>query len=177
MGDIKKVRNIVRELKWAETKGTPYKLPKGGILTVEVFQSVGILFGLATGLETVHYLVEDAFDTGAPTTLSHEFLCGVERVIGLDEAPLYLLLHESIYCSGGSSEWACQRARELRENKKHFDARPGDEEEASGTNNNPVPVPVLFTGEMMFPWMLTQLSVFCDSPVLQNIGKELANRE
>ncbi|KAG5626657.1 hypothetical protein H5410_011875 [Solanum commersonii] len=83
-----------------------------------------------------------------------------ERWIGFDANPLYALLHESIYCQacmnclihllfsdmkGASSLWSAQRIRALNDNK--FDAI-----EAAKVGR-----PVLFTGEMIFPWIFDEV--------------------
>ena len=152
------VRRIVQRL----LDGPPVKLPLGGTLTARGFQTLGILFGLLNGFETVHYLIEDAWD--ADGELSFEFLLGVENVIGMHSAPLYLLLHESIYCNnGGVSAWAAERVRNEEGFATQFDARAALAEDR----------PVLFTGEMMFPWMLDELS--CMNP-LKEVGHKLAER-
>ena len=156
-GDVAAVKRIVERL-----LESPAKLPMGGTLTARGFQCLGIMFGLLSGFETVHYIIEDAFD--ADGELSHEFLAGVERIVGCSEAPLYLLLHESIYCNNGTSNWACERVRNEPENFALFDAQTAIDEGR----------PILFTGEMMFPWMLDELS---EMAPLKEVGHELAKRE
>ncbi|CAD7960859.1 unnamed protein product [Amoebophrya sp. A25] len=156
------------------------QMPKGGILTMQGFQALGILFGLQDGFELVHYLIEDAWDAdGGPHTsplleewhLSHEFLAGVEKIISLDEAPLYLLLHESIYCSGGVSNWACERVRSSDRLVKLFDADYAIDMRHGGSTRQPV----LFTGEMMFPWMAKTLGGGLEC--LDGVANKLAKRK
>ena len=147
-------------------------LPRRGLLTARGFQCLGLQFGLAGGFERVHYLLEDAFDPDGE--LSYDFLCGFEDLVGLHTAPLYLLLHEAIYCNGtdggGSasiaSNWACHRVRETTVCDL-FDAGKAMEEDR----------PVLFTGEMMFPWMLEEFAPFALSPSFKELGHALAKHD
>jgi pimeloyl-ACP methyl ester carboxylesterase len=107
-------------------------LPSGDPLTVERLQSLGMTLGYADGLEKLHYLLETAFVGGEP---SDDLLTAVEATTSFATRPLYALLHESIYCDGGSSGWAAQRVR---------DTLPELAPEAR---------PLLPTGEAIFPWM------------------------
>lgn len=144
-GDVAAVQAVVRHL---VERGGSVPLPKGGVLTPRGLQLLGFHFGMHGGLEHVHFLLEEAFD--ADGELSHAFLSGFED-LGFDTAPLFLLLHEAIYCSGGASNWAAQRVRETTpEIAALFDAERAVEEGR----------PVYFTGEMIFPWMFDELSLF-----------------
>jgi hypothetical protein len=59
-------------------------------------------------------------------------------------APLYALLHEPSYAQGFATRWSAQRVRaEFTE----FDPGPALEED-------PEAPPLLFTGEMIYPWMI-----------------------
>ena len=108
------------------------RLPSGDPLTVERLQSLGMTLGFADGMETLHYLLETAF---VGSELSDELLGVVESRTSFVGRPLYALLHESIYCDGGSSRWAAQQVR---------DALP---------ELSPDARPLVPTGEAIFPWM------------------------
>lgn len=124
------LRRIVDHLAESDTR-----LPTGDRLTPERLQSLGMGFGAAGGFETVHYLLEEAWDG---SELSPTFLAGVQEHISFGIRPLYAVLHEACYAQGASTKWAAQRVRgELPE----FDPR-GDGR-------------VLFTGEMTYPWMFS----------------------
>ena len=112
------------------------RLPSGDPFPVERLQQLGDALGMSDGFEKLHYLLESAFSgQGVSGELSDEFLVAVESTTSFVEAPLYALLHESIYCQGEASRWSAQR---VRESLPEFapDARP-----------------LLPTGEMIYPWM------------------------
>ncbi|OIT35988.1 hypothetical protein A4A49_35488 [Nicotiana attenuata] len=146
--DIEIVRDVVNYL--AESEGGGVPLPSGGILTPRGLQLLGLSgLGSSTGFERLHYLFERVWDPvivqGAKRRISDYFLNAYERWIAFDANPLYALLHESIYCQGASSLWSAHRIRAENENK--FDAI----EAAKGSR------PVLFTGEMIFPWLFDEV--------------------
>ncbi len=134
-------------------------LPNGRRLTVEVFQSLGSMLGGWDGSLRLHYALEHPF-TG--DTLSDAFLLEVQN--GLSWAspanPIYYLLHEPSYLDGtGPTGWAAQ---EVRAEHPEFDGRAAL---AAGE-------PILFTGEMIFPWMY-------DDPLvrpLRAVADELSRR-
>jgi pimeloyl-ACP methyl ester carboxylesterase len=108
----------------------------GDPLTVERFQTLGMPFGMRDGYERLHYLVEEAWVTGARgRQLSDTFLGGVADATSFATNPLYAVLHEPIYAQEAATRWAAQRVRE-RFPEFAPDARP-----------------LAFTGEMIFPWM------------------------
>jgi pimeloyl-ACP methyl ester carboxylesterase len=129
--DVDRARRVARALSEA-----PATLPGGGRLTVQRFQSIGQLLGSSTGSHVLHYLLEDPF---AGSELSDDFLHRIQALLTFASAPLYALLHEACYAQGPATRWSAQRVRtEFAE----FDAAAalaGDE-------------PVLFTGEMIYPW-------------------------
>eukprot|EP01024_Parvocaulis_polyphysoides_P070187 TRINITY_DN8643_c0_g2_i1.p2 TRINITY_DN8643_c0_g2~~TRINITY_DN8643_c0_g2_i1.p2 ORF type:complete len:202 (-),score=23.82 TRINITY_DN8643_c0_g2_i1:369-974(-) len=98
------------------------------------------------GFEVLHHLVEQAFDQYG--NLTPTFIKSVTYYIPFDSNPLYALLHEAIYCQGGvASAWAAERVRQA-EFRAEFDALSAAQEGR----------PVLFTGEMIFPWMFEDLA-------------------
>jgi pimeloyl-ACP methyl ester carboxylesterase len=137
---------------------SPAALPGGGTLTVERFQALGHLLGGSTGSDQLHYLLEGAF---AGPELADDFLYRAEETLRYGSAPLYALLHEPCYAQGSATRWAAQRVRaEFTE----FDALAAL---SSGA-------PVLFTGEMVYPWVLEQ------DPALRPLaaaGELLAQRD
>jgi proline iminopeptidase len=115
------------------------RLPDGDRLTVRRFQSLGIDFGMKPGYERMHWLVDEAFDSGE---LSETFLSQVMARSSYADGPLFAALQESIYGSGaGATGWAAEAERALH---------PEFAEEAR---------PLLFTGEMMYPWMFAEIRV------------------
>jgi hypothetical protein len=116
------------------------------------------MLGSGTGSHTLHYLIEDPF---AGRELNDDFLHRAETILTFAPAPLYALLHEACYAQGAATRWSAQRVRaEFAE----FDAAKALETDA----------PVLFTGEMIYPWM------FENDPVLAPLAEAaelLAQRE
>jgi pimeloyl-ACP methyl ester carboxylesterase len=114
-------------------------LPDGDVLTVHRFQSLGIDFGMKPGFERMHWLVEKAF--ARPGRLSTAFL--EECLVRSSSAgnPLFWTLQESIYgdSDNGPIAWAAQQERDRR---PEFD---------------PEQRPLMFTGEMAFPWMFEEV--------------------
>ena len=114
-------------------------LPDGDVLTIHRFQSLGIDFGMKPGFERMHWLVEKAF--ARPGRLSTSFLAECLSRSSSAGNPLFWTLQESIYGDGdnGPTAWAAQQERDRR---PQFD---------------PDRRPLLFTGEMAFPWMFEEV--------------------
>jgi len=131
-GDVAQVRRVASRLLSSETR-----LPNGALLTVQAFQALGPMLGAATGSHTLHYLLENPFDGDQ---LSDDFRYQVQSHLSFASGPLYALLHEACYARGGATRWAAQR---IRAEFSEFDAARALESDD----------PVLFTGEMIYPWM------------------------
>lgn len=150
----------------------PTTLPGGGDLTVRRFQQLGMVFGANNGFETMHYLLENAFVPGKDgAELSYPFLRSVENLQSFDANPIYALLHEPIYCQGVAANWSAERVR------------------AEFAELDPQRRPLLFTGEMVYPWMLDDyvelrplkpaaelLAATADWPALYDVAALRANR-
>jgi pimeloyl-ACP methyl ester carboxylesterase len=132
-GDVEAARDVARHL-----AGHDVRLADGSPLTVERFQSIGAVLGAADGSHELHYLLEDPWDGDGG--LSDAFLAGVADRAGFLRAPLYAVLHEACYAQGPATRWAAQRVR------AEFPAF--DPAAAVGGD-----APLLFTGEMIYPWM------------------------
>ena len=121
------------------------RLPDGDRLTVRRLQTLGMAFGMKPGYEAVHWLLDEAID--AEGKLTESFLASVMTETGYATNPLFCVLQEAIYGQDGqASNWAAQRERE-----KHAVFAESHR-------------PLLFTGEMMFPWMFEEihaLKPFC----------------
>ncbi|MEU7836247.1 alpha/beta fold hydrolase [Nonomuraea sp. NPDC049129] len=115
------------------------RLPDGDVLTVRRLQSLGIDFGMKPGYERMHWLLDEALDGDHVTDT---FLQQVLARSSYSDNPLFAALQESIYGSGpGATGWAAERER------AHH---PAFAESAR---------PLLFTGEMMYPWMFAEIRV------------------
>jgi pimeloyl-ACP methyl ester carboxylesterase len=130
--DVEQARRIARAL-----AGSPAALPGGGLLTVERFQSLGQMLGVSTGSHALHYLLEDPF---AGAELSDDFLQQVEARLSFASAPLYALVHEACYGQGAATRWAAERVRGEFPEFAPAAAVEGD-------------APLMFTGEMVYPWL------------------------
>lgn len=84
--------------------------------------------------------------------LSGAFLKRIDYEQSFDDAPLYFLLHESIYAdgaSGGATNWAAHASYE-----RHAAADPAFDYRATSQGDGAAAAaPTLFFGEMVFPWM------------------------
>lgn len=113
-------------------------LPDGDQLTVRRFQTLGLDLGMGPGADRIHWLLDEAFADREETTLSETFLATVAQATSFATNPLFIVLQEAIYGPGPTS-WAAQAER-----PRH----PEFEENAR---------PLLFTGEMAYPWMLEEI--------------------
>jgi len=134
------------------------QLPNGDRLTPQRFRQLGLAFGASNGFEQVHYLLENAFVQGASgEEISYPFLRGFENSLSFDTNPIFAILHEAIYCEGNASHWAAQR---VLEEFPDFEISPER--------------PVYFTGEMIYPWMFTEIGAL---QPLREVAEILAVRE
>jgi pimeloyl-ACP methyl ester carboxylesterase len=151
-GDQARARKIVDYLAAHDVR-----LPAGGGLTPRRFQQLGIAFGMSDGFEPIHYLLEDAFVQGpGGRELNFAFLRAFENRFSFETNPIYFLLHEAEYCQGEASRWSAER---VRSQFPQFELASDQ--------------PVLFTGEMVYPWM----AVDCEAlRPLRECAEILANK-
>ena len=152
-GDVDQARRVARHLRDNEVM-----LPGGAPLTVEAFQSLGRMLDSSTGGDDLHYLIEDPF---AGDVLSDAFLHAVQQQLSFAGGPLYAVMHEPSYAQGCATRWSAQRIR----------AEFGEFDPAAALDGGG---PLLFTGEMIYPWM------FGADPVLRPLrgaADALAERE
>lgn len=129
--DVERVRAIARALAKDDVK-----LPNGERLTARRFRQLGIEFGMSDGFERVHYLVEGALLPGGE--LDYRFLREFESALRFDTNPIYALLHEPCYAQGEAPRWSAERVL------SEFPEFDGDE-------------PLLFWGEMVYPWLFDEI--------------------
>jgi pimeloyl-ACP methyl ester carboxylesterase len=160
--DVAAVRRIADHL-----AATDVRLPDGDRLTVERFRFLGSSFGMSYGYADLHWLLDEAWHG---EKLSASFLYAVMTATGFIDQPLFALQE---YCYGqanGATGWAAARAMEKLP------------EFAAGAT------PLLFTGEMMYPWMFEQIAALrpfagaadllaatTDWPVLYDTARLAAN--
>jgi pimeloyl-ACP methyl ester carboxylesterase len=135
--DVERARQIAEHLLQHDVV-----LPNGYRLTVEAFQSLGILLGGGEGSHRLHFLLEDAFvRTTEGMALSDAFQEEVQGLLSYASHPLYALVHEAIYGQDARpTAWAAER---VRAEFPQFDAAKA----LAGDG------PLLFTGESVHPWM------------------------
>jgi hypothetical protein len=167
-GDVAVVKRIVRKLLADEVK-----MPSGGILTARRFLQLGLALGGTPGVSfaSMHALVNTAFVDDEGDELSHAFIKQVEAHQSFDDAPLYFLLHESIYADGpGATEWAAHSSFEAISTStiKEFDYN-----ESVNTDNSPT----LFFGEMVFPWMAEGDFAEVSGNGMRSLSQSLAKKQ
>jgi len=114
------------------------RLPDGDRLTVERLRLLGVGFGMSYGYAQVRWLLDEAWHG---EQLSDTFRYEVMAHTGFVDQPLFALQE---YCYGapgnGPTNWAAARA---------LGNHPAFAADAD---------PLLFTGEMMYPWMFEQIA-------------------
>lgn len=118
------------------------RLPDGDRLSVRRLQTLGNDFGMKPGYDRVHWLFDEAWASEPKRTgaLSDFFLAEVAARTSFDDNPLFVIMQESIYGTDkGRTGWAAERVR------------------AEHRQFSPDARPLLFTGEMMFPWMFDEI--------------------
>jgi pimeloyl-ACP methyl ester carboxylesterase len=166
--DVARVRDIVRHLTEHDVS-----LPGGVRLTAQRFLQLGLAFGMSDGYEAVHYLIEEAFVDGQHgREMNWNFLSHFEHAQSFDTNPIYSLLQEACYTQQSASDWSAERLiQEFPQFNQHADG------------------PVMFTGEMIYPWMFDQypqlqpfkvaadlLAKKADWPMLYDVEKLRNNR-
>lgn len=111
------------------------RLPDGDRLTPHRLRTLGAALGMSEGIEALHFLLDDAW---AGDELHPAFLHEVMTRTGFVDNVLYPL-QEYTYGAGAATGWAAQREHDRRP-EFGADARP-----------------VLFTAEMMYPWMFREI--------------------
>jgi pimeloyl-ACP methyl ester carboxylesterase len=112
-------------------------LPDGDRLTAGRLRLLGNLFGGSTGYAQLHWILDEAWHGDS---LSDTFRHEVLRLTAFADVPLFALQEYTYGRSGTATAWAADRA--IRD-------RP---EFAAGAD------PLLFTGEMMYPWMFREIA-------------------
>jgi pimeloyl-ACP methyl ester carboxylesterase len=116
---------------------TDVRLPDGDRLTTRRLRVLGNAFGMSDGFDLVHWLLDEAWHGDE---LADGFRYQVMTSTGFVDTALFAL-QESCYGQGrGPTGWAAYRA------VQQF---PAFAEQAR---------PLLFTGEMMYPWMFDEIA-------------------
>ncbi|MGW7639216.1 alpha/beta fold hydrolase [Streptomyces decoyicus] len=115
------------------------RLPGGDRLTARRLRTLGLALGMGDGFERIHWLLDESLDSDGE--LTDTFRHQVESLTGFTDNPLFAVMQETLYGQGaGPAGWAADRA---------LTAFPEFAEEAD---------PLLFTGEMIYPWMFREIA-------------------
>ncbi|MDI2126569.1 alpha/beta fold hydrolase [Yinghuangia seranimata] len=132
--DIARVRKIADLL-----TANDVRLPDGDRLTARRFRSLGLVLGMGDGFERTHWWLDEALTSDGE--LSDTFLYQVMAQTGLIDNPLFAVVHEAVYGQGaGATAWSAQRL--LADHPEFADDAD----------------PLLFTGEMIYPWMFEEIA-------------------
>lgn len=143
-GTAQLIRDICRHLDTHEEF-----LADGSRLSSRRFRLTGMNLGRTGGFDTLNYLLEEPFHTvGGEKRLRTPFLLGVADQVRFADAPLYAVLHESIYGMDRATGWAASRIG---------NQLPGFTDAIPDAATDPVH---LF-GEHIRPWL------FAEDPALQ----------
>ena len=113
-------------------------LPTGEPFSVRRLQTLGMPFGMSTGIDALHWLLDTAFDDGTDDP-SSACCAAVAHETAFEANPLYAVLQEVIYHQGDrTGGWAAQA---------EHDRWPSFAVEAR---------PLQLTGEAIFPWMYAE---------------------
>ncbi|WP_433825153.1 alpha/beta fold hydrolase [Actinoplanes sp. CA-015351] len=130
--DVAGVRAVADHLDAADVR-----LPDGDRLTARRMRLLGNVFGMSYGYAQMHWLFEEAWHG---SWLSDTFLHEVMRLTGFVDTPLFALQEYCYGRQGVASGWAASRL---------ITKYPEFAEKAD---------PLLFTGEMMYPWMFSEIA-------------------
>ena len=118
-------------------------LATGEKLTVEMLQLLGVNIGMEQGPEAMYYLLEQALiNTAQGRTVNPLFLHQFSQFLDYNTNPIFALMHESIYCQQFHQRGANWSAHRVREEFPKFNYQKGQR--------------LLFTGEMIYPWLFDQ---------------------
>ncbi|KXJ95578.1 Alpha/Beta hydrolase protein [Microdochium bolleyi] len=99
-GDVATIKQIAAKIEeLGGARGIP--LPAGGLLTVKLLMLLGIAFGGDGGIDKVHnIMVRMKADLDQAGLFTRATLNIIEQDISIDEAPIYMLLHEPCWIPG-----------------------------------------------------------------------------
>lgn len=113
------------------------RLPDGDRLTADRFRVLGSAFGMSYGYAQLHWLLDEAWNGDE---LSDTFRYEAMRLTGFIDMPLFALQEFTFGQGATPLNWAAHRA---------LGRYPEFAPDAG---------PLLFTGEMMFPWMFEEIA-------------------
>ncbi|RYV52774.1 alpha/beta fold hydrolase [Pengzhenrongella frigida] len=154
--DVALLGRLADRLAAGGARGPGVVLPNGDRFTPERLQMLGMPFGMSTGVDALHWLLDTAQVDDATGEPCDAFLEAVAHQTGFDDNPLYAVLQEVIYHQGTrTGGWAAQAEH--------------DRQPAFGAGERPL----LLTGEAVYPWMFAQIRALRP---FQAAAEELAAR-
>lgn len=168
------INGVVRHIIERDQEDKNCVMPSGTRLSYPYLQALGIILGTAGGAERLHFLFERAWEdfTAVDGTtekgsaqLSYSFLKRCDDFFAFDTNPLYLIMHESIYASGecpGGPSWAAEKVMGKRKLQYMEELMDGG---------------FCFTGEMVFPWMVSKEYGIKRLQPLAEVAELLAKKE
>ncbi|AKK09373.1 prolyl aminopeptidase 2 [Corynebacterium testudinoris] len=121
-------------------------LPTGERLSSRRFRTIGIELGRGTGFDNLGYLLEAPFHTvRGVKRLRGDTLADLSARLSFEAAPLYAVVHESIYGGNapGPTAWSAHRVREEVEGfEENLDPRSAGR--------------FYLTGEHIYPWLFEE---------------------
>ncbi|KAH6660157.1 Alpha/Beta hydrolase protein [Truncatella angustata] len=143
--NVKEIATKIHEL--GGDNGIP--LPAGGRLTVPLFLTIGINFGKYYGLDIVHnHILKMKGDLDQFGFFTRATLNDIQQTMGWDEAPIYSVLHEPIWCyrPGIASNWAAESVGKGLDNFQWLRS------DWAGPQSLKKDEPLYFSGEMVYPF-------------------------
>jgi pimeloyl-ACP methyl ester carboxylesterase len=130
--DVAAVRRLADHLEEHEVL-----LPDGDRLTARRLRFLGNTFGMSDGFATLHWLLDEAWHGD---DLADGFRYAVMTATGFIDMPIFALQEFTCTQGGTATAWAAERAL-----ADHPEFAPDAD-------------PLLFTGEMMYPWMFREIA-------------------
>ncbi|KAF4304918.1 Alpha/beta hydrolase fold-1 [Botryosphaeria dothidea] len=156
--DVSRVKDIVKLLR--KFGDSTVRLSGEGSLSARRFMQLGINFGFHGGIDMVHDLVlRCSNDLAVFGHLTRPTTSLIEQTMPFDDHIIYAILHEPIYCQGHAANWSAHR---IQQDLAAFSLDKTDDS------------PLYFTGEMVFPWMLTD---YTELRSLAKVGELLAQAD
>ncbi|KAJ4394447.1 hypothetical protein N0V93_003665 [Gnomoniopsis smithogilvyi] len=136
------VRSILNLIKTIGPKNI--KMTGRGYLNGQKLLTLGRQFGSKVGFPEVHSLLQRIkYDLEHIRKLSVDTIAQFESILHVDERPLYPILLEQTWCSGGKTCWAAERVAKFLEGYEYL--RLNDDGTYPDPAETPADMPIYFT--------------------------------
>jgi proline iminopeptidase len=133
-GDVEVLSRLADEVAGGEVRG-----PDGTPISVDRLQQLGQQFGMSTGLDDLHWLLDTTLDDDGH--VASGFVAELCHRTGYDANPLYIVLQEAIYHAGEREPGFAAAAEAARRPECAPTARP-----------------LALFGEAFLPWMYDEVA-------------------